>query len=119
MQMLFEAAQPYIGTIAEAVVGLLAMVVIAILYKIKAKAEAWLEANTSAKQRDILHKVAQEAYALVEKEFPKTKGQAKLDAAIDKVIQRLSLDKMGFTVEDVRAAVQKAWAELDKKNRIP
>lgn len=119
MQILFEAAQPYIGTIAEALVGILALLVIGALYKLKAKVESWLEANTSAKQRDLLHKVAQEAYSFVEREFTQAGGQAKLDAAVDRVIQRLNLDKMGLDAEDVRAAVQKAWIELDKKNRIP
>lgn len=116
MKTILEISQPYVETILRAVLALVAAVILSIIYKLRAKVEAWLEAKTSVDQRDLLHKLAAEAYAYVERQY--TNGGAdKLDYAVQYVLDRLDLDKAGITSKDVMAAVQKAWTELDKKNR--
>lgn len=117
MNTVIEIAQPYLETIATAIIGLLAMLVLALIARLRAKLEAWLSARTSAAQRELLHKLAGEAYAWVEHQYATEDGQQKLTEAVRYVLDRLRLDKIGLSVEDVTAAVQKAWSELDSKNR--
>lgn len=114
---LFEIAQPYLETIATAFIGLLAMLILAFIARLRTQVEAWLTARTSAAQRDFLHKLAAEGYAKMEIQFGAGAGEQKLTEAVRYVLERLRLDKIGLSAEDVTAAVQKAWAELDSKNR--
>lgn len=114
---LLEIAQPYLYAIATALISLLAAVVRVFIARLRTQVEAWLVSRTSAAQRELLHKLAAEAYAYTEHQYGGEAGQVKLDAAVKYVIQRLSLDKIGVTSKDVTAAVQKAWTELDGKNR--
>lgn len=112
---MIQAIQPYITAIATALIGLLATGLLALIATLRTKLESWIVARTSAAQRDLLHKVAAEAYAYVELQYGG--GTDKLAAAADYVTARLSLSKLGLTGEDVIAAIQRAWAELDIKNK--
>lgn len=114
---LLGIAQPYLETIATAFIGLLAMLILAAIARLRTQVEAWLTARTSSARRDLLHKLAAEAYAWVESQYGAGTGQQKLTEAVRYVLERLRLDKIGLSAEDVTAAVQKAWAELDAKNR--
>ncbi|WP_438449393.1 phage holin [Gorillibacterium sp. sgz5001074] len=116
MQTIMDAVQPYVATIVQALVGLLVLVVLAGIAQLKTKVLAFLESRTSAAQRETLHKLAAEAYAYVERQYAGT-GEAKLNAAVQYVIDRLDLKKWGIDTDDVTAAIEKAWAELDTKNR--
>lgn len=114
---LLEIAQPYLETIVTAIIGLLAMLILAFIARLRTQVEAWLTARTSSAQREILHKLAAEAYAWAESQYGAGAGHQKLAEAVRYVLERLRLDKIGLSAEDVTAAVQKAWAELDAKNR--
>lgn len=116
MQTIIEAAQPYLETIIKALVGLLATVLLTGIYQLRRKLESFLAARTSAAQRELLHKLAAEAYAYVERQYVGDGGQ-KLNAAIQYVVDRLDLKKIGIDTDDVTAAIEKAWSELDAKNR--
>jgi LL-H family phage holin len=117
MKTALELAQPYLETIAIASFGLLAMVTLYFIAQLRAKVEAWLVARTNTAQRELLHKLATEAYAWMERQYGPEAGQQKLTEAVRYVMDRLHMEKIGLSVEDVTAAVQKAWQELDAKNR--
>jgi LL-H family phage holin len=117
MKSALELAQPYLETIATASFGLLAMIILAFITQLRRKVEAWLVARTSTAQRELLHKLAAEAYAWMERQYGPEAGQQKLTEAVRYVMDRLHLEKIGLSIEDVTAAVQKAWQELDAKNR--
>lgn len=114
---ILELAQPYIVTILQAILALLAAVVVGVIYQLRSKVETWLEARTSAAQREELHKLAAEGYATFEKQMKDKGGEEKLEAAVSYVLQRWKVDAVGIDYDAVKAAVQKAWVELDAKNR--
>ncbi|MDF2923185.1 MAG: hypothetical protein K0R57_2099 [Paenibacillaceae bacterium] len=116
MESIILAAQPYITAIVSALLGLLATILLTILARLQSKVIAWLETRTNADQRELLHKLAAEAYAYVESQFSNAAGQEKMNAAIQYVLPRLHLTRF-ISSEDIMAAIQKAWAELDTKNR--
>lgn len=112
-----EMVQPYLNALVTALVGLLATLLLAAITSLRSKVEAWLEARTSAAQREVLHRLAEEAYAFSEKMYQGSGGDDKLEAALQYVTARLNLDRMGLTGSDIRAAIEKAWTELDAKSR--
>lgn len=116
MNSVIQAAQPYITALATALIGLLATFLLAAIAHLKTKLSAWLTTRASADQRELLHKLAAEAYAFAEQQYAGLYGDEKMAAALQYVLARLKLDG-AITAEDITAAIQKAWAELDAKNR--
>lgn len=114
---ILEIAQPYLTAIVTAIIGLLASVLLAGIGGLRIKVEAWLEARTTAAQREVLHKLAAEAYAYVEQQYREKDGDTKLKEATAYVLQRWKLDMLGIDYDGIQAAIQKAWQELDTKNR--
>lgn len=117
MKIFLQLIQPYIFPVVQAVLAVLAAAILAFLYKLRRKLEQWIDARTHSGQRELLHRLAAEAYALVEKDLKEENGEAKLKAAVEYVLQHWRLTAIGIDYESIKAAVQKAWAELDAKNR--
>ncbi|MBP1990192.1 phage holin, LLH family [Paenibacillus eucommiae] len=103
-----ELIQPYITGIVQAVIGLLATFLIAGLFAVKKNLEAWVESRTSKEQRELLHKIASEGFALAEQTFKQLGGEQKLSSAQDYVIRRLNAAGIQFTAMEIRAAIEKA-----------
>jgi hypothetical protein len=68
----------------------------------------WLQAHTTAKQRDILHQVAGEAYAYAKAVYVEHDGAGKLAAAMAYLSSRLKARGITFTPDEMRAAIEKA-----------
>lgn len=90
MQPIVDAAQPYVTTIVTAIVGALAAVLLSAVGTVKAKAVSYFESKLDATQRELLHKVASEAYAYAETVYKSAEGQAKLEQALDYATVQLS-----------------------------
>jgi LL-H family phage holin len=111
--IILEHLQPYISTIVEALIGLLVAFVLGVVAMLRTKVMAWLEARTTVAQRDTLHKLANEAMALIESTFKDSNGPEKLNQAINYVTARVA-----WTGEDattIRAAVEKAVLDYNVK----
>ncbi|MEK5036346.1 phage holin [Paenibacillus sp. FSL R7-0302] len=109
MQPIVEAAQPYVTTIVTAVVGALAAVLLAAVGAVRAKAIAYFDSNTDAKQRDLLHKVAGEAYAYAATVFKSEENQVKLAQALEYATQQLGRRGIKVTPAEIRAAIEAAY----------
>lgn len=107
--------QPYVTSIVEALAGLLAVLLLGVIRSLRVKAEAWLEAHTTAAQLDTVHKLAAEAAALVEVTYKEAGGPQKLAAALEYVVDKL--DAAGINVDPVaiRAAIEKAVQDFNAK----
>lgn len=110
-----ELIQPYIDAVVTALIGLLAALLVAGITSVRKKVEAWLEARTTDQQREALHKIAQEAYALVEAQFKGSGAERKLEEAKGYLLQRLNALGISLTDEEIRAAIEKAWLEFGNK----
>ncbi|WP_260148707.1 hypothetical protein [Paenibacillus polymyxa] len=82
MQTIIETVQPYVNTIVTAAAGVLTAFVLGDLNKLKIKANVWLEARTTAAQREVIHKVAGEAFALAQTAFKEAGGERKPQEAL-------------------------------------
>jgi LL-H family phage holin len=107
--------QPHIDTIVQALVGLLVVFILGGINKVRVKAEAWLEARTTATQREVLHRIANEAQALIEATLKSSEGQYKLQRAEAYVTDKL--DRLGIPISlvEIRAAIEKAVQDYNQQ----
>ncbi|MEK3950987.1 phage holin, LLH family [Paenibacillus sp. FSL H7-0703] len=117
MQTIIETVQPYVNTIVTAAAGVLTAFVLGGLNKLKTKVNVWLEARTTAAQREVIHKVAGEAFALAQTAFKVAGGERKLQEALQ--YASLTLSSQGIVVSQVelKSAIEKAYLEYKAKTK--
>ncbi|MGG4504199.1 phage holin, LLH family [Paenibacillus polymyxa] len=117
MQTIIETVQPYVSTVATAVVGVLTTIILAGLNTVKVKVNTWLEARTTAAQREVIHKVAGEAFALAQTAFKEAGGERKLQEALQYATLRLAEQGITVSVVELQAAIEKAYLEYKAKTK--
>ncbi|MGR6763223.1 phage holin, LLH family [Paenibacillus sp. T2-29] len=117
MQTIIETVQPYVNTIVTAAAGVLTAFVLGGLNKLKTKVNVWLEARTTAAQREVIHKIAGEAFALAQTVFKEAGGERKLQEALQ--YASLTLSSQGIVVSQVelKSAIEKAYLEYKAKTK--
>ncbi|MNW32457.1 hypothetical protein D3C74_94000 [compost metagenome] len=117
MQTIIETVQPYVNTIVTAAAGVLTAFILGGLNKLKNKVNVWLEARTTAAQREVIHKVAEEAFALAQTAFKEVGGERKLQEALQ--YASLTLSSQGIVVSQVelKSAIEKAYLEYKAKTK--
>lgn len=116
METIVQAAQPYITVVVTAIIGVLATMIIAGLKTMQVKANEWLEARTTAAQRETIHKVAGEAFALAQTAFKDLGGEAKLQEALSYALKQLGSRDISVSAQEVQAAIEKAYLDYKKKS---
>ncbi|QNR65002.1 hypothetical protein IAQ67_13780 [Paenibacillus peoriae] len=117
MQTIIETVQPYVSTIATAVVGVLTTVILAGLNTVKIKANTWLEARTSAVQRELIHKIAGEGFVFAQTAFKQAGGERKLQEALQYATLRLAEQGITVSVVELQTAIEKAYLEYKAKTK--
>lgn len=117
MDNILKAAEPIIQEVLQYLLYLVIAAAVGIINKNRKRIEAWFDSRTTAAQREELQNIAGQAYAFVEHVYKDNNGDEKLQKAIQYVVARTNMDKMGINENDIIGAVQKAWAELDKKKQ--
>jgi len=107
--------QAYIDQIVQALVGLLVVFVLGVVASLRVKVNVWLSSKTSAQQREILHRIAAEGFALVEVTYKQMDGPAKLNKALKYVSDRAISYGLDFSIDTIRAVVEKAVLEYNAK----
>lgn len=113
-----EIIQPYIDTILQALMGLLVSLLIAALVSLRQKVNKWLESKTTDAQRDMLHKLAVEAFAYAETIVTNADGKFKLESAIIYLTNRLSEKGIQVNASEIRATIEKAVLFYNKKDDV-
>ncbi|MBE0340901.1 hypothetical protein E4V51_06375 [Paenibacillus sp. 28ISP30-2] len=116
-QTIIENIQPYVNTIVTAAAGVLTAFVLGGLNKLKTKVNVWLEARTTAAQREVIHKIAGEGFAFAQTAFKEAGGERKLQEALQ--YASLTLTSQGIVVSKVelRSAIEKAYLEYKAKTK--
>ena len=114
-KVIFDQVQPYIVDVVIAIVGLLVTVLIGAVNKLKKKASDYFDANLTVKQRELLHKIAAEAYAYAESVYKDQNGDEKLIQAFNYVSDKLGDAGLSITADEIRGAIEKAWNEAKIK----
>jgi Tfp pilus assembly protein PilX len=99
------------GPIHQLLLQLLTLVVVAVLATVGHRVVLLLDTHLTARQRELLASAAKDAVLWAE-EFGGSTGEAKFKSALT-VVQKV-LSHYGFTLSDIEAAVQAAYAEAVK-----
>ncbi|MEC0235234.1 phage holin, LLH family [Paenibacillus kribbensis] len=116
-QTIIENVQPYVSTIATAAIGVLTTIILAGLNTVKVKVNAWLDARTTAAQREVIHKIAGEAFAFAQTAFKQAGGERKLQEALQYATLRLTEQGITVSVVELRAAIEKVYLEYKPKTK--
>ncbi|MGR6764441.1 phage holin, LLH family [Paenibacillus sp. T2-29] len=117
MQTIIETVQPYVSTVATAILGVLTAIVIAGLNTIKVKANMWIDARTTESQRVLLHKLAEEGFSLAKTAYKEADGSKKLQEALSYVTGQLEQKGITLTPVEVQAAIEKAYLDYKAKTK--
>ncbi|MGO4952046.1 phage holin [Paenibacillus sp. DRB1-1] len=117
MQTIIETVQPYVSTVATAILGVLTAIVIAGLNTIKVKANEWINARTTESQRVLLHKLAEEGFSLAKTVFKEADGPKKLQQAISYVTRQLEQRGIYLTDTEIQGAIEKAYLDYKAKQK--
>ncbi|AHC18909.1 phage holin [Paenibacillus polymyxa] len=117
MQTIIETVQPYVSTVATAILGVLTAIVIAGLNTIKVKANEWINARTTESQRVLLHKLAEEGFSLAKTVFKEADGPKKLQQALSYVTRQLQQRGIYLTDIEIQGAIEKAYLDYKAKQK--
>ena len=117
MTELLEQLQPSIETIVFSILGILSTIALAGLAALKTNVKAWIDSKTSVNNRELLHKIAKEAFAHAETAFKENGGAYKLEQALKYAAGKL--DKIGveLTTEEIKAAIHDACLKYNAEKK--
>lgn len=102
----------YITEIVVACVGLITVGVLTLGTALYGKLKPVYEARLDNEQRDLIERIAKDAYAWVEKNYPDA-GPQKFHEAVTYLASKLGLIGIKIRPEEVEAAVQRAWEHFN------
>jgi len=117
MNEVWDQIQPQVATIAVAVVGLLATVVLSMLALLQKRVKLWIDSKTSLAERELIHKIASEAYAFAEKEFKNNGGSTKLSEAYNYASRLLGNAGIKVEPQEIKSAIEKAVLDYNQPNK--
>ncbi|WP_051236805.1 phage holin [Paenibacillus pinihumi] len=106
-----ELIQPYVQSVLLGVLSLLTAIVTGALFEARKRVLLWLDTRTSNEQRELLHKLAGEAFSFAETVYKEAGGPAKLEQAYQYLSKRLQERGIELEHEDIRSAIEKAVLE--------
>ncbi|MHB0865224.1 phage holin, LLH family [Paenibacillus sp. SEL3] len=77
----------------------------------------WLEARTTAAQREVIHKIAGEGFAFAQTAFKEAGGERKLQEALQYASLTLSSQGIVVSQAELRSAIEKAYLEYKAKTK--
>jgi len=117
MNEVWDQVQPQVATVAVAVVGILATVVLSLLALLQKRVKLWIESKTSLAERELIHKIASEAYAFAEKEFKDNGGATKMSEAYNYASRLFGNAGIKVSPEEIKAAIEKAVLDYKPQSK--
>lgn len=117
MGNIMEHIQPYVGEIVSALISILALVVLSFLALLRTRVNLWIDTKISASQRDLIHKIANEAFSYAESTLNTESGRKKLNQAFIYTSEKLGKLGIKVTDEEINAAIEKAVLEYNSKKK--
>lgn len=109
--------QPIIQQVVLALIGLLTMFALAILTELRIRIKRWIDTRQSAAEREILHRLAEEGFAIVEQTMKSSTAQDKLFAAMTYITKQAEAKGIKVDPETVRATIEKTVTEYNKHRK--
>lgn len=117
MKEIWDQVQPQVATVVVTLIGIIATVALSLLAVLQSKVKIWLASKTSLAERELIHKIASEAYAFAEKEFKTLGGPTKLSEAYNYASNLLMKSGMQVAPEEIKAAIEKAVLDYNQNSK--
>lgn len=108
MKEILEQSQPYLVAFVLALISWATTVITGAIKKAQKRAEAYYNAHTNEKDRELLHKIGKEAFAWAETLYKEYEGDIKLNKAFEYASDKLKSVGIDVTGDEIRAAIEKA-----------
>lgn len=118
MEQFWNEISPIVSSVILELIKLLTVIVLSGAGYLTLKAKASIDTIKNKAQREILHKLANEGFAYAETYFQSESGQIKLNNALSYVSSRLGDLNIQLSLDEVRAAVEKACLEYNAKKKV-
>jgi LL-H family phage holin len=105
--------------IMNGAVTVLSILIAAAVLWLRRKVAAWLEMNLTKEQQELLLKLGEQAFSFVEVVYQEMKGPEKLEEAIRFVERQLNSRGLQADRDQIRAAIERAVLEHQKKVKKP
>ncbi len=99
------------------VVSLLGILLASALAELRQRTLAWIDARKNVSERELLHKLAEEGFALIEQTMQGFRSEDKLQAASDYVSSKLKEKKINLEPDEIRAAIEKFVTKYNKSRK--
>lgn len=117
MENIMDQIQPYVVQVVSALISILALIVLSFLALLRTRVNLWIDTKISASQRDLIHKIANEAFAYVEATMTTESGRNKLNQAFIYTSEKLGKLGIQVTTEEINAAIEKAVLEYNSNKK--
>ncbi|OZB90046.1 phage holin [Paenibacillus sp. XY044] len=118
MQSIWDQVSPLLSGIIVEIIKLLCVLVLAGFGYLQIKAKASIDTMKNKAQRELFHKIADEAFAYAEATFKNESSRNKLNKAFTYASSKLSDVGIKLSVEEITAAIEKACLEYNaNKNK--
>lgn len=116
MKELMDSIQPQLIQIIELIIGALVTLILGGLAMLQPKIKVWLATRATESQRNIIQKIAAEAYAYAEKEYKDqtSSSSLKLNAAFSYAAEVLGKAGIKITADEIKGAIEKAVQDYKK-----
>lgn len=111
-----EMIQPYLEEVVQILITIISMMIIAALAELRGRVLRWIDSRTTKEQRDLIYRIAGEAFSYAEQIFREAGGERKLEVAMQYVSRQLKRRGLDLTEEEIRAAIERAVLEYNERN---
>lgn len=101
--------------VVKALIGIATTLILFGLSRLQLKVNAWIDKQKVVKDREMLHKIASEGFAIAEQTL--SGSHAKYNAAFSYTSEMLGKAGVRITGEEIRAAVEKAVLDYNAKTK--
>lgn len=118
MEQIWNEISPMLSDIVIEIIKVLVVVILAGLGFLQLKIRSAIDTVKNKNQRDMLHKIADEAFSYVEATFKSETSRNKMTQAF--MYASSKLGEIGIKVSDkeITAAIEKACLEYNAKQRV-
>lgn len=104
---------PYLHTLFWAVMNLLGGLLVVALFRVRGYVEKWMKARMTEAQRQVVHKLAKEAFSLAEQAYKASPGPVKLEQAKAYLRSQLAQKGIKFDDEQMQAVIETHVADYN------
>jgi LL-H family phage holin len=118
MDQIWQEVSPLVSQLVVELIKIIALIVLAGFGLLQLKVKSAINTVENKNQREVLHKIANEAFAYAETSFSTESGRNKFNKAFIYTSDRLGKLGIEVTAEEINAAIEKAVLEYNAQKKV-